>query len=56
MSKCDSCANHVFDDEYGFKSCMVSLDEDEMEKFLSGSIEDCPYYRSDDEYEIARKQ
>lgn len=56
MIKCDSCANYVFDDEYGFNSCMVSLDEDEMQKFLTGNNDECPYYRSDDEYEIARKQ
>ena len=54
--KCESCANYNYDDEYGFNSCMVSLDEDEMQKFLSGSIEDCPYYRSGDEYEVVKSQ
>ena len=56
MSKCESCANYNYDDEYGFNSCMVSLDEDEMQRFLSGTNENCPYYRSDDEYEVVRSQ
>ena len=56
MIKCESCVNYIFDDEYGFNSCMVSLDEDEMQKFLSGTIEDCPYYRADDEYGVVRSQ
>ena len=56
MIKCESCVNYVFDDEYGFNSCMVNLDEDEMQHFLSGTIEDCPYYRLDDEYGVVRSQ
>lgn len=35
---------------------MVNLDEDEMQRFLSYSNFDCPYYSLDDEYKIVRKQ
>ena len=43
MTNCDDCVNYVFD-------------EDEMYRFMSGTNYNCPYYSSDDEYAIARKQ
>lgn len=55
-SSCDTCANYVYDDEYGYYECLVNLDEDEMYKFLSSSFDSCPYYQLDDEYRIVRKQ
>ena len=51
---CDSCVNYVYDDES--YSCMVNLDEDEMYHFLTGHYKECPYYKSDDEYRVVRKQ
>ena len=36
--------------------CDISLDEDEMEKFLTDTFRDCPYYLLYDEYAIVRKQ
>ena len=34
----------------------VNLDEDEMRRFITGDNYNCPYFRNDDEYELARKQ
>ncbi|HJB89930.1 MAG TPA: hypothetical protein H9763_00490 [Candidatus Eisenbergiella merdigallinarum] len=56
MSLCETCANYVYDDEYEYYVCEVNLDEDEMLKFLEGSLDRCPWYRLDDEYRIVRRQ
>lgn len=48
--RCDQCTYFVEDDEYG-DYCSLSLDEDEMEKFLTGNTEQCHYFRLYDEYE-----
>ena len=53
---CESCGNYMYDDEYGYYVCDVNLDEDEMMRFLTSSMRACPYYQSDDEYRIVRKQ
>ena len=55
-TNCESCAYYVYDDEYDYYFCDMDLDEDEMGRFMSGSFDNCPYYSSDDEYAIARKQ
>ena len=36
--------------------CDVSLDEDEMERYLGGSNRDCPYFKLYDEYKMVEKQ
>ncbi|MGI6270299.1 MAG: DUF6472 family protein [Candidatus Howiella sp.] len=55
-SNCEHCNNYIYDDEYDCYVCDMNLDEDEMVRFLTGDYYDCPYYASDDEYEIVRKQ
>lgn len=55
-TSCDTCTNYVYDEEYEYYVCEVNLDEDEMSRFLRGSVEGCPYYRLDDEYAVVRKQ
>lgn len=55
-TNCDDCANYVYDEECDCWVCLVNLDEDEMYRFMSGTNYNCPYYSSDDEYAIARKQ
>ena len=55
-TNCDECVNYVYDEECGYYTCLVNLDEDEMYRFLQGSNFDCPYFDPDDEYAIARKQ
>lgn len=54
-TNCEFCAFYVYDDE-GYAECEVNLDEDEMARYLSSSYDFCPYYQTDDEYKIVRKQ
>ena len=56
ITNCETCVNYVYDEDYDCYTCMVNLDEDEMYRFIRGTNYSCPYYRLDDEYEIARKQ
>lgn len=56
QTNCECCANYCLDEDYGYFVCEADLDEDEMSRFLSGSFRECPYYQSDDEYRIVRKQ
>ena len=46
VTNCEFCAFYVYD----------NLDEDEMARFLGSSYQSCPYYQTDDEYKIVRKQ
>ena len=55
-TSCDMCVNYIYDEDYECFTCLVNLDEDEMLKFLNGSLDRCPYYRLDDEYRIVRRQ
>ncbi len=54
--RCEDCVHYIYDEDCGCYSCCVSLDEDEMLRFLKGSFADCPYYRSGDDYAVVRKQ
>ena len=56
VSNCDTCNNYIYDDEDECYICDMSLDEDDMVKFLTGNFNECPYYQSDDEYLIVRHQ
>ena len=56
MSKCDMCVYFVYNEEEDYFECLQNLDEDEMYSFLSSNIDNCPYFRLDDEYSIAKKQ
>ena len=55
-TNCECCSNYVYDEECEYYSCEVNLDEDEMVHFLQDSFFNCPYYQSDDEYKVVRKQ
>ncbi|MBQ7573956.1 MAG: hypothetical protein IJT23_06820 [Clostridia bacterium] len=55
-SNCDFCMNYEYDDEYECYTCIMDLDEDEMELFITGRFKECPYYRPGNEYTIVRKQ
>ncbi len=55
-TNCEYCSNYEYDEEYGYYACMVNLDEDEMGRFLSGSLFFCPHFQFNDEYKIAGKQ
>ncbi len=53
---CETCAYYYYDDEYECYVCDMDLDEDELQRFISGSSRECPYYRDGDEYKVVRKQ
>ena len=55
-ASCETCMYYRYDEEYGTYFCDISLDEDEMEKSLTDTFRDCPYYLLYDEYAIVRKQ
>lgn len=55
-TNCEECAYYSYDEEYECYFCEISLDEDEMMRFMSGSFGECPYFRCGDEYQIVRKQ
>ena len=55
ITNCEFCAFYILDDD-GYGECEVNLDEDEMAHFLSFSYDSCPFYQTDDEYKIVRKQ
>lgn len=56
FSGCETCSNYVYNEYYECYECLVSLDEDELAKFMSGTMSSCPFYQYDDEYKIVRKQ
>ncbi len=53
---CEECNNYMYDDEEECYVCDMNLDEDDMYKFLTGNNKDCPYYQSNNEYEVVRHQ
>ncbi|WP_434309233.1 DUF6472 family protein [Hominifimenecus sp. rT4P-3] len=53
---CEYCANYEYDEEFECYSCVMSLDEDEMARFLRGDTRECPYFQMGDEYRVVRKQ
>ncbi len=53
-NQCDFCKNYVFDEEYDGYICLVAMDEDDVYRIHSRQT--CPYYQSDDDYLIVRKQ
>lgn len=53
---CEECAYYAYDEEYESYFCDMSLDEDEMMRFMQGSFDNCPYFRLGDEYAVVRKQ
>lgn len=56
VSNCNACSNYCYDEACEYYVCEVNLDEDEMQRFLSDSVKDCPYFQLDDEYAVVRKQ
>lgn len=55
-SNCENCANYIYDDENECYCCDAALDEDEMSRFMTYRVFNCPYFRFYDEYGIVRKQ
>lgn len=55
-ANCEECVYCDYDEELEVWCCTMDLDEDEMERFLRGVNDDCPFYRRGDDYETARRQ
>jgi hypothetical protein len=53
---CEQCAYYDYDEEFDEYYCSVNLDEDEMEKYMSGNTDSCHYFTLYDEYKVVRKQ
>ncbi len=53
---CDFCINYEYDEEYDCYSCIIDMDEDDLERLNYFSHRGCPYFRPGDEYTIVRKQ
>lgn len=53
---CEECMHYEYDDEYECYTCEMDLDQDEMEHFIRGNMNRCPFYDPGDEYKIVRKQ
>ena len=53
---CDTCVFYVYDDETDQLYCDVEADEDDMARMFGDQNAVCPYYRSNDDYEIVRHQ
>ena len=41
-SNCEDCMNYIYDEFCDCYICLVDLDQDEMEDFLSYATENCP--------------
>lgn len=54
--QCESCSYYCYDEEYDEYYCSVNLDEDEMEKYMSGNSDTCHYFNYYDEYKVVEKQ
>lgn len=55
-SNCEYCRYYYYDDDVEAYICTLDLDEDEMERFVSYSNRDCPYFVFYDEYKLVEKQ
>ena len=53
---CEFCAYCNYNEYYDDYECSVNLDEDDVERFMSGSEKSCPYFRFSDDYKIVEKQ
>ncbi|MFV0465225.1 MAG: DUF6472 family protein [Lachnospiraceae bacterium] len=53
---CDNCMYNAYDEEMEEYFCSVSLDEDEMARFLDSTYKSCPYFKNGDEYLVVKHQ
>lgn len=53
---CETCANYIFDEESDCYCCDAALDQDELGRFMTDRVYNCPFYSFYDEYGIVRKQ
>ena len=53
---CDSCNYYEYDEEDEAYYCSVDMDEDDYGRLVSGHYRECPFYVSNNEYEIVKHQ
>ena len=53
---CDSCEFYDYDEYLDAYYCKVDLDQDDRERYVTGTNSTCPYYRYYDEYKSVHKQ
>lgn len=56
QGSCDTCNYYIYDEDFEEYVCDVNMDEDDFARLLSDKYFNCPYYKSDDEYKVVRKQ
>ena len=55
-TSCDTCTYFVYDEDCDGYVCLADMDEDDYIRLVSGHYPSCPYYQSNNEYEVVRKQ
>lgn len=55
-TNCEYCIYFQYDEDDESYECQMSLDEDEMLRYLKSENYNCPYFQLNDEYGRARKQ
>lgn len=55
-TSCDYCNNLVYDEEEEDYFCEVDMDEDDMARLYSSHYRVCPYFQSNNEYEVVKHQ
>ena len=53
---CESCEFYDYDEYLDAYYCKVNLDQDDRERYMTGTNNFCPYYRFYDEYKSVQKQ
>lgn len=53
---CNFCEHLKYDDEQEDYYCDVSIDEDDLERYLSQPQSTCAYFKFYDEYKMVEKQ
>ena len=53
---CDTCNYYEYDENDDAYYCSVDMDEDDYGRLVSGHYRECPFYTSNNEYEIVKHQ
>ena len=55
-TSCDYCNNYVYDEDDETYYCAVDMDEDDYVRLVSSHKNSCPYFASNNEYEVVKHQ
>ena len=56
MAICDECNNFQYDDEDECYYCVADMDEDDVYRLTQRQYKSCPFFCSNNEYEVVKKQ